>query len=111
MNLPAGEVEQTYLDVLKAVKAEITIPVREAQSVLYQLCQHAKRMNETGRMDWCCSTGFISRTLFGHAGSQTQHFVEHAMAMRFHCAGLPSFTAVSNAVWRPPAASIARPTF
>jgi dihydroorotate dehydrogenase (fumarate) len=49
MNLPAGEVEQTYLDVLKAVKAEVTIPVAVKLSPFFtNFANMAKRLNDTG---------------------------------------------------------------
>jgi dihydroorotate dehydrogenase (fumarate) len=49
LNLPAGEVEQTYLDILKAVKARVTIPVAVKLSPFFTNFAHmAKRMNDTG---------------------------------------------------------------
>jgi dihydroorotate dehydrogenase (fumarate) len=49
MNLPAGEVEQTYLDILKAVKSEVTIPVAVKLSPFFtNFANMAKRLNEAG---------------------------------------------------------------
>ena len=49
MNLPAGEVEQTYIDILKAVKSEVTIPVAVKLSPFFtNFANMAKRMNKTG---------------------------------------------------------------
>jgi dihydroorotate dehydrogenase (fumarate) len=49
MNLSAGEVEQTYLDVLKAVKAEITIPVAVKLSPFFtNFANMAKRLDDAG---------------------------------------------------------------
>jgi dihydroorotate dehydrogenase (fumarate) len=49
MNLPAGEVEQTYFDILKAVKSEVTIPVAVKLSPFFtNFANMAKRLNETG---------------------------------------------------------------
>ena len=48
-NLPAGEVEQTYLDILKAVKAEVTIPVAMKLSPFFtNFANMAKRLNDAG---------------------------------------------------------------
>ncbi len=49
MNLPAGEVEQTYFDILKAVKSEVTIPVAVKLSPFFtNFANMAKRMSEAG---------------------------------------------------------------
>jgi len=49
LNLPAGEIEQTYLDILKAVKARVTIPVAVKLSPFFtNFANMAKRMNDTG---------------------------------------------------------------
>jgi len=49
LNLPSGEVEQTYLDILKAVKAEVTIPVAIKLSPFFSnFANMAKRLDETG---------------------------------------------------------------
>jgi len=49
LNLPAGEIEQTYVDVLKAVKAEVTIPVSVKLSPFFtNFANMAKRMNDAG---------------------------------------------------------------
>jgi dihydroorotate dehydrogenase (fumarate) len=49
MNLPSGEVEQTYLDILKAVKAEVTIPVAVKLSPFFtNFANMAKRLDDTG---------------------------------------------------------------
>src|SRR5208283_1610644 len=49
LNLPAGEVEQTYFDILKAVKSEVTIPVAVKLSPFFtNFANMAKRMNEAG---------------------------------------------------------------
>jgi dihydroorotate dehydrogenase (fumarate) len=49
MQLPSGEVEQTYLDILKAVKAEVTIPVAVKLSPFFtNFANMAKRMNDAG---------------------------------------------------------------
>ena len=49
LNLPAGEVEQTYFDILKAVKSEVTIPVAVKLSPFFtNFANMAKRLNETG---------------------------------------------------------------
>jgi len=49
MNLPAGEIEQTYFDILKAVKSEVTIPVAVKLSPFFtNFANMAKRLNETG---------------------------------------------------------------
>ena len=49
MNLSGTEVEQTYLDILKAVKAEVTIPVAVKLSPFFtNFANVAKQMNEAG---------------------------------------------------------------
>jgi len=49
MNLPAGEVEQTYFDILKAVKSEVTIPVAVKLSPFFtNFANMAKRLSEAG---------------------------------------------------------------
>jgi dihydroorotate dehydrogenase (fumarate) len=49
MQLPSGEVEQTYLDILKAVKAELTIPVAVKLSPFFtNFANMAKRLDEAG---------------------------------------------------------------
>ncbi|MGO8837939.1 MAG: dihydroorotate dehydrogenase-like protein [Limisphaerales bacterium] len=49
LNLPAGEIEQTYLDILKAVKARVTIPVAVKLSPFFtNFANMARRMNDTG---------------------------------------------------------------
>ena len=49
MNLPAGKIEQTYLDILKAVKSEVTIPVAVKLSPFFtNFANMAKRMNDAG---------------------------------------------------------------
>src|SRR5208283_2410116 len=49
LNLPAGEIEQTYLDILKAVKARVTIPVAVKVSPFFtNFANMAKRMNDAG---------------------------------------------------------------
>jgi len=49
LNLTGGEIEQTYLDILKAVKAEVTIPVAVKLSPFFtNFANVAKRMNEAG---------------------------------------------------------------
>jgi len=49
LNLPAGEVEQTYLDILKAVKANVTIPVAVKLSPFFtNFANVAKRLNDAG---------------------------------------------------------------
>src|SRR5208283_182786 len=49
MHLPSGEVEQTYLDILKAVKSEITIPVAMKLSPFFtNFAYMAKRLNDAG---------------------------------------------------------------
>ncbi|HTY86545.1 MAG TPA: dihydroorotate dehydrogenase-like protein [Candidatus Acidoferrum sp.] len=49
MQLPGGEVEQTYLDILKAVKSEVTIPVAVKLSPFFSnFANMAKRLDETG---------------------------------------------------------------
>jgi dihydroorotate dehydrogenase (fumarate) len=49
MQLPSGEVEQTYLDILKAVKANVTIPVAVKLSPFFtNFANMAKRLDETG---------------------------------------------------------------
>jgi dihydroorotate dehydrogenase (fumarate) len=49
MNLPAGEVEQTYLDILKAVKANVTIPVAVKLSPFFtNFANMARRLNDAG---------------------------------------------------------------
>jgi dihydroorotate dehydrogenase (fumarate) len=49
MQLPSGEVEQTYLDILKAVKAEVTIPVAVKLSPFFtNFANMAKRLDEAG---------------------------------------------------------------
>lgn len=48
-NLSSMEVEQTYLDILKAVKAAVTIPVAVKLSPFFSnLANFAKRLDETG---------------------------------------------------------------
>ena len=64
MTLPGGEIEHTYENILKAVKAEVKIPVAVKLSPFFtNFANLAKRMNDAARTGWCCSTGFISRTL------------------------------------------------
>ena len=49
MNLTAADVEQTYLDILKAVKSEVTIPVAVKLSPFFtNFANMAKRLNEAG---------------------------------------------------------------
>jgi len=49
LNLPSGEVEQTYLDILKAVKAEVTIPVAVKLSPFFSnFTNMAMRLDEAG---------------------------------------------------------------
>jgi dihydroorotate dehydrogenase (fumarate) len=49
LNLTGAEVEQTYLDILKAVKAEVTIPVAVKLSPFFSnFANMAKRLDETG---------------------------------------------------------------
>jgi dihydroorotate dehydrogenase (fumarate) len=49
MNLTGAEVEQTYLDILKAVKSEVTIPVAVKLSPFFSnFANIAKRLDEAG---------------------------------------------------------------
>src|SRR5208283_4741066 len=49
LTLTAAEIEQTYLNVLKAVKARVTIPVAVKLSPFFtNFANMAKRMNDTG---------------------------------------------------------------
>lgn len=49
LNLPSGEVEQTYLDILKAVKAEVSIPVAVKLSPFFSnFANMALRLDEAG---------------------------------------------------------------
>jgi len=49
LNLPSGEVEQTYLDILKAVKTEVTIPVTVKLSPFFSnFTNMAMRLDEAG---------------------------------------------------------------
>jgi len=49
LNLPSGEVEQTYLDILKAVKTEVTIPVAVKLSPFFSnFANMAVRLDEGG---------------------------------------------------------------
>jgi dihydroorotate dehydrogenase (fumarate) len=49
LNLSAAEIEQTYLNVLKAVKAEVKIPVAVKLSPFFtNFANMAKRMNDAG---------------------------------------------------------------
>jgi dihydroorotate dehydrogenase (fumarate) len=49
MQLSSGEVEQTYLDILKAVKAEVAIPVAVKLSPFFtNFANMAKRMDDAG---------------------------------------------------------------
>ena len=48
-NLPTGEVEQTYVNILKAVKAEVTIPVAVKLSPFFtNFANMAKRLSDAG---------------------------------------------------------------
>lgn len=48
-NLPAGEVEDIYLNIVKAVKAEVTIPVAVKLSPFFtNFANMAKRLNDAG---------------------------------------------------------------
>jgi dihydroorotate dehydrogenase (fumarate) len=63
LDLTGAKVEQTYLDILKAVKSEVTIPVAVKLSPFFSnFANMAKRLDEAGATAWCCSTGFTSRT-------------------------------------------------
>lgn len=49
MNLTAADIEQMYLDILKAVKSEVTIPVAVKLSPFFtNFANMAKRLNEAG---------------------------------------------------------------
>jgi dihydroorotate dehydrogenase (fumarate) len=49
MNLPGGEIEHTYENILKAVKAEVKIPVAVKLSPFFtNFANMAKRMNDAG---------------------------------------------------------------
>jgi dihydroorotate dehydrogenase (fumarate) len=49
MNLPGGEIEHTYENILKAVKAEVKIPVAVKLSPFFtNFANTAKRMNDAG---------------------------------------------------------------
>jgi dihydroorotate dehydrogenase (fumarate) len=49
MQLSSGEVEQTYLDILKAVKAEVAIPVAVKLSPFFtNFANMARRLNDAG---------------------------------------------------------------
>jgi dihydroorotate dehydrogenase (fumarate) len=49
MNLTAADLEQTYLDILKAVKSAVTIPVAVKLSPFFtNFANMAKRLNEAG---------------------------------------------------------------
>jgi dihydroorotate dehydrogenase (fumarate) len=49
VNLPAGEVEQTYLDILNAVKREVTIPVAVKLSPFFtNFASTAKKLDQAG---------------------------------------------------------------
>lgn len=49
VDLTGGDVEQTYLDILKAVKSEVTIPVAVKLSPFFSnFANMAKRLDETG---------------------------------------------------------------
>ncbi|MDJ0601167.1 MAG: dihydroorotate dehydrogenase-like protein [Crocosphaera sp.] len=49
LDIPGGEIEQNYLDILKAVKSEINIPVAIKLSPYFSnMANMAKRLEETG---------------------------------------------------------------
>jgi dihydroorotate dehydrogenase len=57
-------VEQTYLDILKAVKSQVTIPVAVKLSPFFSnFANMANGSTKRAPTAWCCSTGFTSRTL------------------------------------------------
>ena len=57
-------VEQTYLDILKAVKSAVTIPVAVKLSPFFtNFANMAKRSTRPARTAWSCSTASTSRTL------------------------------------------------
>ena len=64
LDLTPAQVEETYLDILKAVKSEVTIPVAVKLSPFFtQLRQHgAGASTRPAPTAWSCSTAFISRT-------------------------------------------------
>ncbi|ACB52600.1 putative dihydroorotate oxidase [Crocosphaera subtropica ATCC 51142] len=49
LDIPGGEIEQNYLDILKAVKSEINIPIAVKLSPYFSnMANMAKRLGETG---------------------------------------------------------------
>ena len=65
-SLSSIRIEDTYIEILRSVKEQVTIPVA-VKSILHEFCEHGPPARSGGR-GWVdlCSTAFISRTLISN---------------------------------------------
>jgi dihydroorotate dehydrogenase (fumarate) len=62
-DVTSAEVEQVYLDILREVKANVSIPVAMKLGPFFSAIPNmAHRLDEAAPMRWCCSTASTSLT-------------------------------------------------
>ena len=92
-DLTAAEVEKEYLEFVKAVKSEITIPVAVKLSPFFtNFANVAKRLVVAGADGLVLFNRFYQPDIdLEHARSDAEHFVQHADGdAPAACAGWPS---------------------
>ena len=82
--LTSADSSRQYLDIVKAVKSAVTIPVAVKLSPFFSnMANMAKRLDELAQTHWCCSIVSINRTSILMSSKSNPTFYS---APRKHCA-------------------------